>query len=260
MGNPVIKNEFDGAMGQSSKLDRKYLRYVKEYDTPDSAADKVFSALRAGDVGQIEASLIVVANNMRANILVIGLSCLVIEREGLYIEAGCRSYLEYSGRLFEKLEIAPQTLSDAKIIMGAYIDHYKGLSKHGFKLGRNAHKLRFLADALANHADADEVYERAARDTFREFADWARPKAALPSPKEPRTEVVLRDGGILIDGQNILNIPETVPETVRQTVARDLAETWRIRAAGNEPFIVETYDAGEQRAIRSFLKKYRAGK
>jgi hypothetical protein len=51
-----------------------------------------------------------------------------------------------------------------------------------------------------------------------------------------------------------------VPEKVRESVARDLAETFRIRASGNEPFIVETYDRGEQRAIDIFLKKYRAGK
>ncbi|MDR3130292.1 MAG: hypothetical protein LBU18_01965 [Treponema sp.] len=101
--NTVIKNEFDGSVMQLAKLDRKYLRCVKEYDQLDSVACKVFSALRAGDLEQIETSLAIVANNMRADILLIGLSCIIIEREGIYIEAGYRSYLEYSGRLFEKL-------------------------------------------------------------------------------------------------------------------------------------------------------------
>ena len=261
MKTAVIKNEFDGSAGQLTGFDRKYLRYVKEYDQPDSIADRVFSALRAGDLEQIETSLVIVANNMRADILLIGLSCLIIEREGIYIEAGYRSYLEYSGRLFEKLEIAPQTLSDAKNIMAAYIDHYKGLSKHGFKLGRNAHKLRYLEEAIENHGSADKAYERAATATFREFVEWARKpgRSALPSP-EPKIKIKIDGGRILIDGQNILNIPDTVPEKVRESVTKDLAETFRIRASGNEPFIVETYGKGEQRAIDIFLKKYRSSK
>jgi hypothetical protein len=91
--------------------------------------------------------------------------------------------------------------------------------------------------------------------------EWAKKpgRAALPSP-EPKIRIRIDGGRILIDGQNILNIPDTVPEKVRESVTRDLAETFRIRASGNEPFIVETYGRGEQRAIDNFLKKHRAGK
>jgi hypothetical protein len=261
MKNDAIKNELDGSFSQLDKLSRKYLRFVKEYNQPDSIAESVFEALKSKDIEQIETSLSVVANNMRSNLLLIGLSCLIIEREDLYRKAGFRSYLEYSGRLFEKLEIAPQTLSDAKNIMGAYIDHYKGLSKHDFKLGRNAHKLRYLDEALANHTNADEVYNRAANATFREFVDWARrpPNTQLPPP-EPKVTIKIDGGKILIDGKNILNIPDSVPENIRENVTRDLSETFRIRASGNEPFIVETYGKGEQRAIDSFLKKFRSMK
>jgi hypothetical protein len=188
------------------------------------------------------------------------MSCVVIDREGLYRKAGYNSYLEYSERLFEKLDIARQTLSDAKIIVSAYIDHYKGLSKQGFQLGRNAHKLRFLDEALENHTDENEVYSRAANATFREFVDWARRSpAALPVP-EPKISIKIEGGKILIDGQNILNIPASIPERIKESVTRDLAETFRIRASGNEPYIVDTYGRGEQRAIDTFLKKYRAKK
>ncbi len=261
MKTTVIKNDFENSTGQLTKFDRKYLRYVKEYDQPDTIADSVFSALRAGSIEQIETSLVVVANNMRADILLIGLSCLIIEREGIYIEAGYRSYLEYSGRLFEKLEIAPQTLSDAKNIMAAYIDHFKGLSKHGFKLGRNAHKLRYLEEAIVNHGEPEQAYKKVSTATFRDFVDWAKKseQAALPSP-EPKIKIKIDGGSVFIDGQNILNIPDTVPEKVKENVTKDLTETFRIRASGNEPFIVETYDRSEQRAIDIFLKKYRAGK
>jgi hypothetical protein len=261
MKTNAIKNEFDGSAAQIAKFDRKYLRYVKEYDQPDSVADRVFAALRAGNLEQIESSLAVVANNMRANILLIGLSCLVIEREGIYIEAGYRSYLEYSGRLFEKLEIAPQTLSDAKNIMAAYIDHYAELAKHGFKLGRNAHKLRYLEEAIENHGEAGEAYKKISTATFREFVEWAkRPEQAVPQVSEPKIKIRIDGGMILIDGQNILNIPDTVPKKIKESVAKDLAETFRIRASGNEPYIVDTYGKGEQRAIDIFLKKHRSGK
>jgi hypothetical protein len=257
MKNAVIKNEFESPLGQLDKLDRKYLRFMQDTQS-DSIQSSVFAALRSKDIEQIETSLVNVANNMRSNLLLIGMSCLVIERENLYRAAGCRSYLEYSTRLFEKLELAPQTLSDAKNIMAAYIDHYKGLSKHGFKLGRNAHKLRYLEEALQNHTNENEVYDRVTNATFREFVDWARRSpAALPAP-EPKISIKIEGGKILIDGQNILNMPASIPEKVKESVIHDLAETFRIRASGNEPYIVDTYGRGEQRAIDTFLKKYRA--
>jgi hypothetical protein len=260
MENVVIKNEFDGPLSQLDNLDRKYLRFMQDYSQTGGIQASVFDALRSQDIEQIESSLVGVANNMRSNLLLIGMSCVVIDREGLYRKAGYNSYLEYSERLFEKLDIARQTLSDAKIIIAAYIDHYNGLSRHGFQLGRNAHKLRFLEEALQSHTDENEVYNRAANATFREFVDWARRSpAALPAP-EPKIAIKIEGGQILIDGKNILNIPESVPEKVKESVARDLAETFRIRASGNEPFIVETYGKGEQRAIDTFLKKYRAKK
>jgi hypothetical protein len=202
-----------------------------------------------------------IANNMHSNLLLLGLSCVVIDREGVYRKAGFNSYLEYSERLFAKLEIARQTLSDAKIIVAAYIDHYKGLSKQNFQLGRNAHKLRFLEEALESHPDAAEVYSMAANSTFKEFVDYARrsDKAAFPPP-ESRVTIKIDGGKIFIDGQNILNIPDAVPAKVKESVARDLAETFRIRASGNDPYIVDTYGKGEQRAIDSFLKKLRSQK
>jgi hypothetical protein len=202
---------------------------------------------------------------MRADILLIGLSCLIIEREGIYIKAGYRSYLEYSGRLFEKLEIAPQTLSDAKNIMAAYIDHYKGLSKHGFKLGRNAHKLRYLEEAIENHGSAETAYKKASTATFRDFVEWARKpgQAALPSP-EPKIKIKIDGGRILIDGINILNFPDALPEPERETLGKYLMEVYAIRAAGNAPLVVETYDENEARVLKkrieTLLKQIRSKK
>ncbi|MDR3130293.1 MAG: hypothetical protein LBU18_01970 [Treponema sp.] len=121
--------------------------------------------------------------------------------------------------------------------MAAYIDHYKGLSKHGFKLGRNAHKLRYLEEAIENHGNADKAYNKASTATFRDFVEWAKKpdQAALP-PQEPKIKIKIDGGKILINGQNILNIPDTVPEKIKQNVTKDLVETFRIRVSGNEPF------------------------
>jgi hypothetical protein len=43
-------------------------------------------------------------------------------------------------------------------------------------------------------------------------------------------------------------------------VKTDLEKTFSIREGGNEPYIVGTYDRGEQIAIDNFLKQYRAKK
>ncbi len=244
MKTPVIKNEFDGQLSQLDKLDKKYLRFIQDTQS-DTIQTSVFAALKSKDIEQIETSLINVANNMRSNLLLIGMSCLIIDRENLYRSAGYRSYLEYSVHLFEKLEIAPQTLSDAKIIMASYIDHYKGLSKHGFKLERNAHKLRFLEEALQNHTDENEVYNRAANATFREFAIWAKqdkPKTLPP----PMPKVKIKDGKIEIDGKKY----EDLPDTIKKTIEQDFVDIYSIRSEGNEPVVISTYDQKEARQLK----------
>jgi hypothetical protein len=259
MKNAIIKNEFNAPFGASDKLEKKYIRYLQDMGA-NSIHQSVFESLKSRDIDRIEESMLSIANSMRSNILLFGLSCVVIDRENIYRKAGFNSYLEYADHLFEKMDIARQTLSDAKIIMSTYIDHYKGLSKHGFQLNKNAHKLRFLESALENHTNEDEVYSRAANSTLREFKDWASSGVKkLPSP-EPRIAIKIDGNKIMIDGKNMLNIPSSVPAKVKESIASDLAATFRIRATGNEPFIIETYGRGEQRAIENFIKKFRGKK
>lgn len=92
MKNALIKNEFDGPLSGIDKLNRKYLRFMQDYEMPGGTKVTVFEALRSKDIEQIEASLVNVANHMRSNLLLIGMSCLVIERENLYQKVGFRSY------------------------------------------------------------------------------------------------------------------------------------------------------------------------
>jgi ribosomal protein S8 len=155
----VIKNEFDIVPGAAAvdKIDRKYLRYVQEFQ--GTAFEDAFNAFRTKDIGQIEQALKNLADSQNTALFLIGLGAMIIEREKLFIKAGYVSYIEYTQHLFEEYDIPISTVSDYKIIMERYIDNYKPLSKAGFRLLRNANKLRYLDEALANH-EAAEVFGR----------------------------------------------------------------------------------------------------
>jgi hypothetical protein len=255
----AIKNEYDDGILVPNRFEKKYLRFVEDFSRRDALADEIFEALKSKDIDKIESSMITLANSIRTNVLLIGLTCLVVEREHIYKKAGYHSYIEYSQTLFVKLEMSNQSLSDAKIIMGAYIDHYKGLQKHNFRLERNAHKLRYIHEAISNHSDLDEVYNRAANATFREFVDWAQmtKKKALPPPMP---KVKIKNGRITVDGKKY----EDLPETVKKTIEQDFADIYAIRSGGNEPVVFSTYDQREARLLRKnvdgLLKKIRSNR
>lgn len=242
---PVIRNEYDEGTLVPNRFEKKYLRFVEDFSKRDALADEVFDALKSKDIEKIEASMVTLANSVRTNILLIGLTCLIVERENIYKKAGYHSYIEYSQTLFEKLEMSNQTLSDAKIIMGAYIDHYKGLSKYGFRLERNAHKLRYIDEAISNHSNIEEVYNRAANATFREFTDWARmtKKKGLPPPM-PRVKI--KNGKIFVEGKKY----EDLPDVIKNTIEQDFVSIYSIRAEGNEPVVTPAYDQREARVLR----------
>ena len=149
-----------------------------------------------------------------------------------------------------------QSLSDAKIIMGAYIDHYKGLQKYNFRLERNAHKLRYIDEAISNHSDLDEVYNRAANATFREFVDWARMTKRKELPP-PMPKVRITNGKIVVDGKQY----EELPIVLKKTIEQDFVNIYAIRSEGNEPVVITAYDSQETRLLRkkidSLLKQMR---
>lgn len=241
----AIKNEYDADILIPNRFEKKYLKFIEDFSRRDDLADQIFDALKSKDIGKIETSMAALANSIRTSVLLIGLTCLIIERESVYKKAGYNSYIEYSQTLLEKLQMSNQSLSDAKIIMGAYIDHYKGLQKHNFRLERNAHKLRHIDEAISNHSDLDEVYSRAASSTYREFADWARfsGKKALPPPMP---KVTIKNGRIAVDGRKY----EDLPDVLKKTIERDFTGIYAIRAAGNEPVVIPAYDIQEARALR----------
>ena len=256
----AIKNEYDeGDVLVPDRFERKYLRFVEDFSRRDTLADTVFDALKSKDIDKIETSMVALANSLRTNVLLIGLTCLVIERERIYKKAGYNSYLEYSQTLFEKLEMSNQSLSEAKIIMGAFIDHYKGLQKYNFRLERNAHKLKFIDEAISNHSNLDEVYNRAANSTFREFVDWARitKKKELPPPMP---KVRIKNGRIVVNGKKY----EDLSPVLQKTIEQDFVDIYAIRSEGNEPVVVSAYDPQEARTLRkridTLLKQIRVKK
>jgi hypothetical protein len=240
----AIKNEYDGVL-VPNRFEKLYLKFIEDFSKRDALADEVFDALKSKDIDKIESSMVTLANSVRTNLLLIGLTCLIVERENIYKKAGYHSYIEYSQTLFDKLQMSNQTLSDAKIIMGAYIDHYKGLAKHGFRLERNAHKLKYIDEAISNHSDLEEVYNRAANATFREFVDWARisKKKGLPPPM-PRVKI--KDGRITVDGKKY----EDLPDNMKKTIEEDIGGIFAIRSEGSEPVVTAAYDRREARALR----------
>jgi hypothetical protein len=243
-----IKNEYDGDILVPNRFEKKYLKFVEDFGQRDVLADQIFEALKSKNIEKIEASMIALANSVRTNILLIGFTCLIVERENIHKKAGYHSYIEYSQTLLDKLQMSNQSLSDAKVIMGAYIDHYKGLQKYNFRLERNAHKLRYIDEAISNHSDLDEVYNRVTNSTYREFVDWARfsKKKALPPPV-PRVKI--KGGRIVVDGKKY----DDLPDVLKKTIEQDFTDIYAIRAEGNEPVVTPAYDQREARILRKSI-------
>jgi hypothetical protein len=254
----AIQNIFDSPGASLDRIDKRYLRYVQEFQ--GAAVEDAVTAFRTKDISVIEGTLKKLAESRNTASFLIGIGAVIIEREKLYRAAGYNSYIEYTRHLLEDLDIPVSTLSDDKIIMERFIDYNKPLSKAGFKLERNANKLRYLEEALQNHAE-EEVFQRIVNDSFRAFRDWAQRRIIEHKPEpEIRVDVKIKGNKLLIDGKNILNFPKDLPENLRDMVKTDLGKTFSIREGGNDPYIIDTYGRGEQIAIDNFLKQYRAKK
>jgi hypothetical protein len=255
----VIKNLFDETAIEV--YEKKYYKYLPV--SRDNFITSVLNAVSTRDLPTIENSLRPLANVSNNFMYVLGIVCYIIENERLYegSEFGW-SYLRYAEHLTEELNIPIATISEAKVLMEIYIQYNRPLVKAGFKMERNASKLRYLPEALENHRE-EEVYNRIINKNFRDFRDWAQKKSvahrALPGP-ETRVNVTLDGNRLLVDGKNILNFPKGTNEKIMKMVSSDLERTFSIREGGNIPLIIGTYDKGEHTAIENFLKKYRAKK
>jgi hypothetical protein len=256
----AIVNRYDGPLPVSDRYYSKYFRYLGSLRETDA---DIIEALNTRDIFKIESTIQDLTDSMKSHIFLIGTACLIIEEEALYVDAGFHSYLDYAKHLYEATGLSPQTLSAAKIIMERYRNYYSDLTRHGFNLEHNSNKLLYLENALENHEDKVEVFKRISSDTFRDFQCYARTPDDEPVPQRlPKIKV--EAGRILVNGKNILNFPKDMPDKEKEALGGYLGEIYTIRAAGNAPLVVETYDDGEARVLKkridALLKEIRSKK
>ena len=255
----IVSNQFSAENTQLDKYDKKYLRHFQDFQ--NKAAIEAFEAFRTKDLTTIENTLKLLTQSVTNNMYIIGIGCLIIEREKLYLKAGYIRYYDYAKYIFDDADLPTSTISNAKIIMERYMDYEKQLKKAGFVLERNANKLVYLEEALQNHEEA-EVYRHIVEDTFRQFRDWAQRKSLIghKPEKDAQVDAQIKGDKLLINGKNILNFPKDLPEDMRELVKDDLQKTFSIREGGNQPFIIGTYGKGEQIALDNYLKSLRSKK
>jgi hypothetical protein len=257
----AIVNQYDGPQPLVDKYEARYFRYL---GTLRETGEDIIAAFGSHDIRKIKQAIKDISNSINNHVFLIGLACVIIDREQLYIDAGYKSYLDFVKVLYEETGLSPQSFSAAKIIVERYIDYNSDLKKHDFVIDRNTNKLLHLEAALANHANKADVFKHIARDKYVDFVAYSRTpdgQKALPSP-QPKIKV--EKGKILVDGINILNFSETLPEPEKETLGKYLSEVYSIRAAGNEPLVIETYDDREARTLKNrimaMLKEIRANR
>jgi hypothetical protein len=256
----AIVNRFDYLFPISDRYEDKYFKYLG--NLRETSGD-IIEALKTKDIFKIEGAIKNLADSMKSKIFLIGMACLIIEEESLYVDAGFHSYLDYAKHLYEATGLSPQSLSAAKIIMERYKKYYSDLNRRGFSLENNSNKLLYLENALENHEEKAEVFKRISSSTFRDFQAYARAQDDEAAPQWS-IKIKVAKGRILVDGKNILNFPEDMPEKEKEALGGYLSEVYTIRAAGNAPLVVETYDESEARVLKkridAFLKEIRSKK
>jgi hypothetical protein len=244
----TIPNQFDGSFPVPDKYDSKYFKYLG--DIKDGGGS-VIDALRTKDIVRIEQTIINIADSINSYMLLIGMACVIIDRERLYNEAGYRNYFEYAKHLYEETRLSEASISAAKIIVERYIDYNVELKKHGFKLERNSNKLLHLENALAAHKNKNDVFRHVCNDSYREFKDYSRKIEGRPVLPPLVPKMTIKEGKILVDGKDF----DTLPDGIKKTVEQDFTSVYTIRAAGNAPVIVEAYDNREARTLRNRIDK-----
>jgi len=254
----VIVNAYDGPTSPITKYEAKYFKYLGSLR---ETGEDIIAAFGSHDIKKIKLAIKNIANSINNHVVLIGLACVIIDREQLYIDAGYKSYLDFVKVLYEETGLSPQSFSAAKVIVERYIDYNAELKKSGFSIDRNTNKLLFLETALANHANKDAVFKHIAQDKFVDFVEYAKTPDGKKKLSPPRPKIEVERGKILVDGVNILNFPDALPAGEKETLGKYLTEVYAIRANGNEPLVIETYDEKEARVLRnritSILKEVR---
>jgi hypothetical protein len=257
----AIANQYDGPRPPVDKYETRYFKYL---GTLRETGSDIILAFESRDIKQIKQAIKNISNSINNHVILIGLACVIIDREQLYIEAGYKSYLDFVKVLYEETGLSPQSFSAAKIIVERYIDYNSELNKHGFTIDRNTNKLLHLEAALANHANKAEVFKHIVQDKFVDFVAYSKMPHGQKVLPPPQPKIKIENGKILVNGINILNFPDTLPRPEKEALEKYLSEVYSIRAAGNEPLVIETYDEREARTLKNriadLLKEIRASR
>lgn len=217
--------------------------------------------IRSDDLATIEDGIRDTMRGVDVSQLVLALAFAKIDREALYIQAGCKSYLEYLDGAEDRLNMSRQSMSDYKRIGEIYIEYKTQLQEAGFKEEGHLHKLRYLPRALEHHPKK-EVFNRLVRDSFRRFVSYALPEGSRISETQQQyaPQIQVSEGRIIVDGKNILHFDPELPETARDELTEYLTHIYEVRATGNKPYILNVYDDQEALAVERFLARRRARK
>jgi hypothetical protein len=97
----AIINSFDGSFPARNRYDSKYFKYLGE---AGETSGNIIDAFRTGDISRIENAIKALADSMKTHIFLIGMGCVIIDREALYADAGFHSYLDYAKHLEEDIK------------------------------------------------------------------------------------------------------------------------------------------------------------
>jgi hypothetical protein len=235
----------------------------KKYSPPVRQTNNVVGLdyLGSDDLNILEEGIKETMRGVNYARLVVGIAFAKIDREALYVQAGCKSYLEYLDTAEERVQMSRQAISDYKRIGEIYLHYKSQLQRAGFREEGNLHKLRWLPRALERHS-SEEVLRRLVTDSLRKFREFAlsseRSDETQIEEYNPKIEVA--DKKISIDGQNILRLDPNLEQQTRDELVGYLKKIYTIRAKGNVPCILDLYDELEWKAVENFLKKSRARK
>ena len=236
------------------KLVDKYAikQYDQKYDLDFLYSDKL---------DEIEEGIRETAKGVNMASLALSLAFAKIDSEALYLQAGCKSYLEYLDTAEDRLNMSRQSMSDYKRIGEIYIQYKSKLQLAGFKEEGNLHKLRFLEKALELHKPG-EVFKRIVSDSLRAFREYASPSERSDnlSVQQYTPEIEVTARRIIVDGKNILNFPRDLDERSKEEIINYFRRIYEIRATGNMPYILNVYDEQEAHAVDNFLRRYRKKK
>jgi len=243
----AISNTSDGS------VPHKYSPPIRQRKAPFS-----LDYLLATDLSEIEDGIRKTLEGINHGNLAIALAFAKIDREALYAQAGCRSYLEYLDTAEDRLNMSRQTMSDYKRIGEIYLTHKERLQRAGFREEGHLHKLRYLPRALSLHP-AEEVFSRIARDSLRKFVSFA---SAADHPDGSRVQQ--GDGDleaevdkIEFDGQGTLRFAPNLNEHSKAELMSYVRRIYEIKLKGNTPYILDLYDDSESRAVERFLTQLR---